>query len=142
MFSALKHEGVEMMRPKPGTKVDPKDKRFPTQQHHTGVNGIQKLKIMIFSGDSMKDKEVLKNTRCLVIGSMEKSREAGSNLRDYVETCLTPRNIKVWNHYKSPIECSINEGDNELFETFKELRDNEDFEGIAEFKQIRHNDLL
>lgn len=84
---------------------------------------------------------MLQNTRCLVIGSMERSRESGSDLREHIESELTPLGIKVWNHYKSPIECKISEGDNELFTKFKKLREAGDFEGLAKYKQIRHNDL-
>lgn len=84
---------------------------------------------------------ILDGSRCLVIGAMEKDRSGGSLFRNQMEEKLSPMGIKVWNHYKKPIECSINEGDDELFEKLRKFREEENYEAIANYKQIRHNDL-
>lgn len=96
---------------------------------------------VFYYSEELGNCEILKNTRAIVIGSMEKSRIAGNDLRNYVEERLRPMGIRVWNHYKSPIECSISEGDAALFKKLNDLRDDGDFEGISKYKQIRHNDL-
>lgn len=84
---------------------------------------------------------ILYNTRCLTIGPMEKDRDGGLSLRKKVQDELSPLGIKCWNHYNAPIHCSISEGDHELFSKLKSFRENGQFEEIAKFKQIRHNDL-
>lgn len=84
---------------------------------------------------------VLYNTRCLAIGPMEKDRSGGSSYRNRVANELQPLGIRCWNHYNSPIDCDISEGDNELFSKFSQLRQDGDFEGLAKYRQIRHNDL-
>lgn len=96
----------------------------------------------IKEGEKMETSpKILENTRALVIGAMEKDRIGGARMRDYVEEQLSPLGIKVWNHYKSPIECSINEGDDDIFSMLEGFREDENYEAIAKYKQIRHNDL-
>lgn len=84
---------------------------------------------------------ILYNTRCLTIGPMEKDRDGGLSLRKKVQDELSPRGIKCWNHYNAPIHCSLSEGDHEMFLKLKEFRENEQFEELAGYRQIRHNDL-
>lgn len=85
--------------------------------------------------------EILKNTRCLVIGSMENDRLGGYVLREEIENSLNKFDISVLNHYKCPIISDISEGDNLLFDKLKNYKLTSDYESIVKYKQIRYNDL-
>lgn len=83
----------------------------------------------------------LANTRCVVIGPMEGDRASGASVRDTVSECLTEFNIHVLDHYKSPVESSLDEGDDELHEKLLNYKQKEDWEAIYNMRQIRSNDL-
>jgi nucleoside 2-deoxyribosyltransferase len=89
----------------------------------------------------MSKKGILFESRALSIGAMEKNRDGGLNFRNRVHDELSPLGIKCWNHYNSPIHCSISEGDDELFLRLKTFKENGQFDEIAKYKQIRNNDL-
>ena len=93
-------------------------------------------------GPCEKQTHLLRGTRGLYIGAMEKNREGGLESRELVEKELSKLGITVWNHYKNPIMSSSNEGDEETFKKLKQLRDDGEFEQVHQLgKQIRHNDL-
>ena len=99
-------------------------------------------------GSSLQDfidkdipKGVLYKTKCLSIGSMEKSRKEGYAFRQKVDDALTPLGITCINHYESPIISETDEGDSDIFEKLKQHRLNNEFYDIAKYKQIRLNDL-
>jgi hypothetical protein len=87
----------------------------------------------------MKDR--LNGCKALFIGAMEKDREGGASIREYVKKEMKGVGVTLWDHYANPIMNDATEGDDELFEQLLQLREERDYDGIAAHKQIRMNDL-
>jgi hypothetical protein len=88
----------------------------------------------------MENNGVLNKTKCLVIGSMERSRQKGLDIRNYVTEKLQPMGITVWNHYKNPI-IGHDEGDDEIFTNLLKWRELGMYDEVAKYKYIRNDDL-
>ena len=86
-------------------------------------------------------KNVLENTKCLVIGAMEKDREGGKATREYMAKELKTCGITLWDHYDNTIITDTNEGDDTLFDQMEKAREERDYDKLASFKTIRFNDL-
>jgi len=82
----------------------------------------------------------LKNTKTVVIGPMESDNERGKQLRQEIKKELSKMNIVVWDHYNRPYEGLIEES-SETHDLLKQYRENEQYEKIADYKDIRRQDL-
>lgn len=83
---------------------------------------------------------VLEKTNCLVIGPMEEDMEGGNSVRKKVKGNLSQIGINVWDHYSRPFVEEVEE-DDMTHELLDQYRQSGQYEKIAEFKNIRRQDL-
>ncbi len=82
---------------------------------------------------------VLKNTKCTVIGPMQFAD--GTEIRNYFVDELSKLEIKVFDHYHSPFEEDCIKEDENTVKLINEYIETENWDGLEKFKDIRTHDL-
>ena len=81
---------------------------------------------------------ILNKTTCTVIGPMQYAN--GRGIRTYLKEELAKYGITVYDHYKKPFINSVEEDEN-VREKFKNWLENEEYDKLADRKNIRTFDL-
>jgi hypothetical protein len=83
-------------------------------------------------------KNVLKGTKCVVIGHMQYGD--GAKVREDIANKLSSLNITVWDHYKKPFMCELDESP-EIHKQLNKWVETGEYDRVTDYSPIRIYDL-